>query len=242
MAEEKPDPTERFEQFASDTKPRIDREKGEIYGVRVMGIKSKHGYSYTLPSHRAGAPHFEGMAIGIDHDRTLGPMKIKDAWGVYFQPAVDDRGTVANVRYLKNHPMTEAILEDAERGLGLFAMSPVTVDCVEDRRTHEVSSFRPIRCDVVRGGSTAAKFFEQADPATDPPPAPAVHAVVPSVTAERFEQLFATVTDLAKQLAAANARFEAFQTYIKPETKLAETIAAVVGKTDLSDFSNYVED
>ena len=119
-------PGERFEQETFRKPERIDKEKGEMYGVRVMGLQSAHGYAYTLEAHKAAAKHFEQMAVGIDHDYSGGPLTSENAWGVFHNVRTDDKGTVADLRFLQSHPRTPQVLEDIERDLGLFSFSPVT--------------------------------------------------------------------------------------------------------------------
>jgi len=153
-------PGERFEQTVLGKPEKIDKEKGEMYGVRVLGIKSQHGYEYTLDAQRAAVARFEQMAVGIDHDYSGGPLTSEAAWAVLHNARVDEKGTLADLKYLKTHTRTEQILEDVERDLGIFSMSPVTQRCVE-RPKGQVVSFEPIRCDLVVRGATTRKLFEQ---------------------------------------------------------------------------------
>ncbi len=218
-------PGERFEQFSLD-KPRIDKDKGEMYGVRVMGIKSAHGYEYTLEAHRAASKHFEQMAVGIDHDYDGGPLTSEKAWGVFSNVRVDERGTLADLRYLKTHQRTEQILEDVERDLGIFSMSPVTQRCVE-RPKGSVISFVPVRCDLVVRGATTRKLFEQA-------PAPQQEEKkmeLTPITKQQFEQMQAELDALKLQA----AKFEQFSQARSDAAAAIEKTAAAV---DLKKFWN----
>lgn len=151
---------DRYEQTAL-TRERIDREAGILFGVRILGIESKHGYRYAIDAQKAAVGRFEGMALGVDHDYDGRAMRVGEAWGTISNPRVDEKGTVGDVRYLKSHDRTEQILEDAERGIGLFSISPVCASCVEDRATRTVTSFAPKRCDLVVRGATTRTLFEQ---------------------------------------------------------------------------------
>jgi BMFP domain-containing protein YqiC len=151
---------DRYEQTAL-TRERIDREAGILYGVRLLGTESLHGYRYAIDAQKAVVGRFEGMALGVDHDYDGRAMRVGDAWGTITNPRVDDRGSLGDVRYLKSHDRTEQILEDAERGIGLFSISPVCTACVEDRATRTVTSFAPKRCDLVVRGATTRTLFEQ---------------------------------------------------------------------------------
>jgi hypothetical protein len=100
------------------------------------------------------------MAVGIDHDYTGGPLNSESAWGVFHNVRCDDKGTLADLRFLQSHPRTPQVLEDIERDLGLFSFSPVTTRNVE-RPAGSVVSFVPVRCDLVVRGATTRKVFEQ---------------------------------------------------------------------------------
>ena len=181
----------RFEQFAMGTPERIDREKGELYGVRVMGVASSHGYEYTLAAQAAAAAKFEQMAVGVDHDYQGGPaapLTSEVAWGILHNVRTDDRGTIADVKFLKTHARTEQILEDAERGLGLYSMSPVIVDCIEQPKG-KVTSFRPVKCDiVVRGATTKTLFNQAAEPAAAAGDSAAIETLKSEVAALKAQQ------------------------------------------------------
>jgi len=190
---------ERFEQFSIE-RPRIDRDKGEMLGIRVMGIRSAHGYEYTLDAQRAIAGRYEQMPVGIDHDYSGSPLTAADAWGVLSNPRVDDRGTIADLKYLKSHVRTEQILEDVERDIGLFSMSPVTTRCVESPKG-KVTAFVPVRVDLVVRGATTRRLFEQqaaAAPTASAAELAALKAEIETLreTQKRHEQTLAVRADV----------------------------------------------
>lgn len=206
----------RFEQTALE-RERVDKEAGILYGVRVMGLKSAHGYEYALAAQKAAAPRYEQMAVGLDHDYEGKPLTIGDTWGVLFNPRVDDKGTLADLRYLKSHVRTEQVLEDVERGIGLFSLSAVTTKCVEQPKGI-VSSFEPIRCDLVVRGATTKRLFEQA-----------------GAPVAEVESLKTELAVLKTELAAvrdAQARME------QARTTLAERVEQTTKGIDLSKFFN----
>ncbi len=230
-----PDPAERYEQFALEP-PRIDYEKGEMYGVRVMGTKSAHGYIYSLDAQRAIIGRYEQMPIGLSHDYTGKPVRVPEAWGVLFNPRVDDKGTLADVKYLKRHEQTPTILEDAERNIGIFSMSPVTTACVQ--RGDTVTAFVPVRCDLVVKSATNKTLFEQATPSTDP--VDPTHALYEQLDALKTELAKRPTSDVVLALEARVARFEqqlaAHNTYIEPKQMVETAIQKTAAAFDLSKF------
>lgn len=148
-----------YEQDIRPTTDRIDKDAGIIRGVRVLGIDSKHGYSYDIEGQRRACPMFEQMAVGLDHDYKGGPMQVADAWGVLTNPGVDEKGTYADLKYIIKHEQTPAIIDDLERGLGLFSLSSVNRVLREQGKV--VLDFRPTRVDLVVRGATTRTLLEQ---------------------------------------------------------------------------------
>ena len=215
---------EHFEQFAMGAPERIDREAGILRGVRILGLKSAHGYSYDLEAQRAAAPRFEQLCLGLDHDYASKPMVIQQAWGVLSNPRVDDKGTIADVTYLKTHQFTEQILEDAERNIGIFSISPVTQHTSFDAKNKIVKSFVPVRCDLVVRSATNKKIFEQA-PVEDP------KDTILAAQAKDIEELKAKVIAFEQRLALQ-------ETHVKPEAKLEQVITETTKGIDLKKFWN----
>ena len=223
---ETPDMVERFEQTPLE-KPRIDRAAGVLHGVRVMGIKSAHGYEYSLEAQRAVVARYEQMPLGLDHDYSSGPMTVADAWGTLFNPRVDERGTLADVKYLKSHERTEQVLEDAERDIGLFSLSAVTTRVVEKPKGI-VTSFAPVRVDLVVRGATTRKLFEQQTPK---PQEPEKKMELTPITKEQFEQL-------QSELEALKIQAAKFEQFTAAQAHAAEAVKKTEAAIDLKKFWN----
>ena len=151
---------ELFEQFSVDH-PQVDRAKGIIHRVHVLGNKSKHGYTYGIDAQKAVFSRFEGMPVGLDHNYQSAPMKVSEAFGTLRGPYVDEAGTWADLHYLTTHEQAPAILEDVERGTGIFALSSVNGKVVE--KAGVITSFIPGRVDVVVGGAVERQLLFPAD-------------------------------------------------------------------------------
>jgi hypothetical protein len=217
-------PGELFEQATAE-KPRVDREAGVIHRAHVLGNLSKHGYSYSVEAQRAASKRFEGMLVGIDHDYQSKPMTVEAAFGKLVKIEVDDHGTWADLHYLKTHTRSEQILEDIERRTGIFALSAVNAQVVE--RDKIVTSFLPVRVDVVAGGATTRTVLEQ--------------AAAPEIAALR-----ADVEKMAAALAELRGRQTKYEQYVDQgaaadaAVKKAEAEAAAKG-LNLKDFWNPKE-
>jgi hypothetical protein len=217
--EQAPDMAERHEQSPLLRETRIDRNAGMLYGVRVMGIKSAHGYDYSLDAQRAACPRYEQMPVGLDHNYNGGPMTVEAAWGTLCNPRVDDRGTVADLRYLKTHVRTEQVLEDAERDVGLFSLSAVTTRVVEHPKG-TVKSFSPLRVDLVVRGATTKKLFEQ-----------------DHLDAEAKAQL-AELASVKKEIAEIKARQTVYEQTVEAKAAVAAAVAETTAGIDLKKFWN----
>jgi hypothetical protein len=224
MADENQDPqpdlAERFEQSPlRKADVRIDREAGLLIGVRVMGIKSAHGYEYSLDAQRAACPRYEQMPVGLDHDYAGGPMTVEAAWGTLCNPRVDERGTVADLRYLKTHLRTEQVLEDAERDVGLFSLSAVTSRVIEQPKG-TIKSFSPVRVDLVVRGATTKRLFEQ--------------------NAELRAEVSALkeLVEVRAEINELKIRQAKYEQALEPQVKVAAAVAKATEGIDLKKFWN----
>lgn len=106
---------QRFTEKTQGGFERIDRDKGIIYGVRVIGLESKNGRRYLKEAVQAAAPLYEGARVYLDH-QDKGERTVRDRWGrlVNVREA-EDGGLRADLEFLKEHPLTGAILEAAEK-------------------------------------------------------------------------------------------------------------------------------
>lgn len=207
----------RWEQTTTE-KPRIDRESGVIHRVHVLGNVSKHGYSYATEAQEEAKTRFEGMPVGIDHNYQRTPMKVEETFGKLVKIEVDGKGTWADLHYLKTHSLAEQILEDAERGTGIFALSPVADVLLE--RDAVVKKFVPRRVDVVVGGATTKSLFEQAPPGAD-------------VSADALRRELA---DVKAELADVKARQVKYEQFVSPRATVEAAVQKATEGIDLQKF------
>lgn len=147
---------------------KVDREKGIIYNVRLLGENSLNGRDYSLKSRHSSARLYEEMPVNLDHsEHPGGGRSISDNIGVVRGNAVskDDGAVYGDFHYITSHPMADAITERAEKFPTTFGFSHDAVgevsegagtnghDLVED--IIEVNSI-----DLVSNPATNKSLFE----------------------------------------------------------------------------------
>jgi hypothetical protein len=154
---------------------RVDREKGIIYGAKLLGAKSKNGGRYPRAAREAAKQLYEGIVINVNHPRREKPgeeRKVEERFGVASNIQVTDEGTFADVAYLKSHPMADSVAEAAERNelsnIFGFSHNAITVQSHHDGElVHEsISKVRSV--DLVADPATTKGVFESMDPAISP--------------------------------------------------------------------------
>jgi hypothetical protein len=146
---------------------KVDREGGVIRDVRVIKTTSKNKRRYLEQALRSGIPLYEGVTIGIDHVKpTAGNPNPERAfstfWGKLQNVRWHEDGLIGDLHYLKSHPMTEHILEAAERfpenfGLSHDADGDSTIASDGWREIHEITKVYSVDL-VTNPGSTTGLF------------------------------------------------------------------------------------
>lgn len=104
---------------------RVDRERGVIYGVKVLGLESENNRRYPAPALKRACQLYEGAKVNIDHpSRPEDQRSAYDRFGRLFNVRAEADGLYADLEYLKSHPMAERITESAERMPDAFGLSP----------------------------------------------------------------------------------------------------------------------
>lgn len=104
---------------------RVDRERGIVFGVKVLGIHSRNGRTYSAQSLLKGARLYEGAAVHVNHTGAHGehPRDYRDRIGVIRQVQYrDGDGLYADLHFNPRHGVAEQLAWDAEqaaKGIGL---------------------------------------------------------------------------------------------------------------------------
>lgn len=97
-------------------KPTVDKEKGVIQGVKVLGTRSLNGRRYTEQAIREARSKYEGAFVNLNHpERNPGaPRNIRDRFGQLEGVEARDDGIYATLRYNRRHPEAGLVEEFAE--------------------------------------------------------------------------------------------------------------------------------
>lgn len=123
------------------TSSKIDREKGIIYDVIVLGPTSPNthgienvekGTKYPTTTREKAIPIYEGLHVRIDHVKRPGPddkdfdpndKGCDDQYGILREVRDNGQYMLANLHFLTTHPLTPRVLESVDRKLNLYSLS-----------------------------------------------------------------------------------------------------------------------
>ena len=156
---------------ANDRPLRVDREKGIIYDVKIIGVKSANKRTYPVDVLAKAAPLYEDATVNINHpvrnDQARG---VEDTFGavrgVRVKATGDDPGLYGDLHYLKEHALAGRIAEHAERfanKIGLSHNADGTGRQTADGFLVE-SINRVISVDLVKDPATNKSLFEELEP------------------------------------------------------------------------------
>lgn len=96
----------------------VDRDRGIIKNIKIIGFNSQNGRKYTPESLKEAVPMYEGIKVNIDHPEK-GPTQQRsshDRFGKFINVRFQEgEGVFGDLLYLKNHPLAESVCEAAER-------------------------------------------------------------------------------------------------------------------------------
>lgn len=117
----------RLIEFVKNDSPtlRVDRERGIIEGVKVLGHVSANSRTYTQRCLDESAHLWEGLPVSVDHPQRGGDTRSATSrlgWLKNLR-SVKDKGIFADLHYLKSHAMAGPLAEAAERNPRLMGLS-----------------------------------------------------------------------------------------------------------------------
>jgi len=151
---------------------RVDTEAGIIYGVKVLGPRSRNGRVYEDAAIRKALPLYEGVTVNINHvrpDLKTGAhveRPMQDRWGVLRNVRYKEGSIYADLHYIKSHPMTQQLVEAAQRFPEIFGLSHDAGGDEQlidgERRVVEMYEVKSV--DVVADPATNEGLFESYRP------------------------------------------------------------------------------
>ena len=114
------------EQTFAATPHKVDRDKGIIHGVKILGNVSRNGYSYSANAIQEAAKCYEGLGCYIDHsydESKGGERAFGDLFGRFESVTCNQTEARGDLHFLKSHAYADRICEAAERFPESFGMS-----------------------------------------------------------------------------------------------------------------------
>jgi hypothetical protein len=148
---------------------RVDRTRGIVTGVKIIGLHSKHGYDYTPEALRAAIPLYEGIKVNIDHPERSKPGAARsyaDRFGKLVNVRfVEREGLIGDFHYNTQHPLADQFAWDAENSPAACGFSHNAGGQVVTRNGRQVcESIDSVRSvDLVADPATTASLFESLD-------------------------------------------------------------------------------
>lgn len=152
---------------------RVDREKGVIYGVKILGHESANGRSYSPKAIREAAKLYEGSKVNLNHARganATGPRGYEERLGaVRGVTVVEGSGLFGNLHYNPKHAIAEQLIWDAENAPENVGLSHSIEGRTgkKDGRTVVEQITKVISVDLVADPATNKSLFEHLEPEGD---------------------------------------------------------------------------
>lgn len=155
----------------SDAKLRVDREKGVIRNVKVLGLKSANGRRYLPEAVKQALSLYEGKGSFLNHAKRSGEDRdVRDRVAWLENVRAEENGAYADWHYLKEHRDVMPLVEAAERNPGLFGLSHNARG--RERRENGENIIEAIEAvhsiDVVTDPATTSGWFESKAMSTKP--------------------------------------------------------------------------
>jgi hypothetical protein len=153
-------------EFTTGDKPlHVDREKGIIYGVKIIGNESRNNRIYPQAVLSKAKALYEGRSVNVSHpskEKAADDRPFESLFG-RLQNVSDDNGLRGDMPYIKAHPLAEMVCEAAERFPENFGLSHnAHVDWLVEDDGHRVcESINTVRSvDLVCRPATTNGIFE----------------------------------------------------------------------------------
>lgn len=141
---------------------RVDRQRGIIRSVKVIGAESANARSYSSAALADIARLAEGAAVNVDHVEPGQRRSYRDRIGSLTEIEVRPDGVYGTLRVNRAHPLAEQLFDDAEnspRSVGLSVDARGDVER-QGGKLVVTSVSRLLSVDVVANPAATAGLFE----------------------------------------------------------------------------------
>lgn len=157
------------ESFQFDKETRVDADRGIVRNVKILGLRSRHGYDYSPAAAKAAVSLYEGAPVNVDHperSKAGAARSYRDRFGklqnVHF---VEGDGIRGDLRYNPKHPIADQFAWDAKHnptacGLSHNASGPLSPPRGSGTRPICESIEKVRSVDVVADAATNTSLFE----------------------------------------------------------------------------------
>jgi hypothetical protein len=148
------------------TESRLDRKRGIVRDVKILGFYSEHGYEYSEGAMQRAISLYEGVAVNVDHparNRAAQSRSYADRFGrlknVRF---IEGRGLVGDLHYNRQHPIAAQFEYDVEHSPENLGLSHnASGRSVREGNRTVVDSIVTVRSvDLVADPATNVSLFE----------------------------------------------------------------------------------
>lgn len=147
-------------------KARLDKERGIVHGVKIIGLRSKQGYDYLPKALQEAIPLYEGKKVNVDHpprDTPGASRSYADRFGKFTRVHfVEGSGLHGDLHYNKKHRLAEQFEYDVENDPTQLGMSHnARGDSKSKNGRVYVESIDLVRSvDLVADPATTSSLFE----------------------------------------------------------------------------------
>lgn len=162
------------EAFASSRfSGKVDRERGIIPGVKILGFESKNGRFYPPPVVRRAVALYEGAKVNINHPRSGNPAEpraYEDRFGVVRNARIEEGsggGVYGDLHFNPKHSLAEQLAWDAEHNPESLGFSHNAVLRLGGKTklgqivVEEIAQVKSV--DIVADPATTRSLFESED-------------------------------------------------------------------------------
>jgi hypothetical protein len=188
------------------TDRKVDREKGIVYGVRVVGSVSRNKRLYPVTVQRAAVNTYEGRVVNWDHTkRPDTERQTADRFGVIRNVRIVGDATYADLHFNPHHARANEFLwacENAPETLALSHHARVDWEPSRDAKGNQIARriLEVASVDIVADGGTNKSIFE-------------------SLESKSMDEILASITDVAALNTFLADLFDGLT--LSPEDKMA---------------------
>ncbi|MBA3761733.1 MAG: hypothetical protein H0X04_00120 [Chthoniobacterales bacterium] len=191
------------------TEAKLNKEKGIVENVHILGLKSANGYTYLEAAAQKALPKYEDASIYLNHSKEA--RKVEDKFGFVSKPRfVEGKGIYGDVHYNTAHSYAPAFAWWVENNSSQVGMSH-SVGVQFDERTKTVTAIEDVNSvDLVSDPATVKGLFE---------------SIQPNLPAQEVENIM-DLAELKSKHADLVAKIaeEAIAKLLADEAKLAEAL------------------